>query len=169
MTSKRSIATSMPLGMVLAVPSVVSGHHSVSAEYDRDNEVTLKGVVSKIAFVNPHTAGYIDVTNEDGTVISWELGRREVLAEHPPEVQCPDVDRATQRFLVDASGYRFTFPLGVARETKSNGNDLHIQESRRAKRQTRRRSALGSSASRRSDSAETTVWHSSTLLLALEV
>ena len=63
MTSKRSIATSMLLGMVLAVPSVVSGHHSVSAEYDRDNEVTLKGVVSKIAFVNPHTAGYIDVTN----------------------------------------------------------------------------------------------------------
>lgn len=73
MTSKRSIATSILLGMVLAVPPVVSGHHSVSAEYDSDNEVTLKGVVSKIAFTNPHTAVFIDVTNEDGTVTSWEL------------------------------------------------------------------------------------------------
>ncbi len=75
MAPKRSIATSMPLGMVLAIPSVVSGHHSVSAEYDSDNEVTLKDVVSKIAFVNPHAALYIDVTNKDGGGGRQQLGR----------------------------------------------------------------------------------------------
>ena len=99
MAPKRSIATSILLGMVLAVPSVVSGHHSVSAEYDSDNEVTLKGVVSKIAFTNPHAAVFIDVTNEDGTVTSWELERREVLANIPPRFNVRTLTEPRNGFL----------------------------------------------------------------------
>jgi DNA/RNA endonuclease YhcR with UshA esterase domain len=59
--------------MVFGVPPVISAHHSVSAEYDTNQEVALKGVVSKIEYTNPHTALFIDVTDNDGTVTTWEL------------------------------------------------------------------------------------------------
>ena len=36
---------------------------------------SMKGVVSKIAFVNPHAALYIDVTNKDGGGGRQQLGR----------------------------------------------------------------------------------------------
>ena len=40
-------------------------HHSFAAEYDADKPVTIKGVVSKIAWVNPHA--YIYVTTKDAS------------------------------------------------------------------------------------------------------
>jgi hypothetical protein len=38
-------------------------HHSFAAEYDAAKPVTVKGVVSKVAWVNPHA--YIYVTGKD--------------------------------------------------------------------------------------------------------
>ena len=74
MTSKRSLASSMLLGMALAVPAVVSGHHAISAEYGGNaQEVPMKGVVTKVLYTNPHPAIFIDVTNKDGSVTSWEI------------------------------------------------------------------------------------------------
>ena len=74
MTFKRSIASSLLLGMALAVPSVVSGHHAISAEfYGADKQVPMKGVVTQVLYTNPHPAIYIDVTNKDGTKTSWEI------------------------------------------------------------------------------------------------
>ena len=73
MTSKRSIACSMLLGMVLAVPSVVSGHHAGSTEFAVDKEITMTGVITKIFYTNPHTGLFVNVTEKDGTVTEWEL------------------------------------------------------------------------------------------------
>ena len=72
MTSKRSIASSILLGMVLAVPSVVSGHHAMSAEYGSKQSI-MTGVVTRIEYLNPHSALFMDVKNKDGTVTNWEL------------------------------------------------------------------------------------------------
>jgi len=36
-------------------------HHSFSAEYDANKPVSVKGVVSKVAWVNPHAYIYVDV------------------------------------------------------------------------------------------------------------
>ena len=64
----------MLLGMALAVPAVVSGHHAISAEYGGNSkEVPLKGVITNILYTNPHPAIFVDVTNKDGTVTSWEI------------------------------------------------------------------------------------------------
>ena len=41
----------------------LAAHHSFAAEYDSDKPVTVKGVVSKVAWVNPHA--YIYVTMKD--------------------------------------------------------------------------------------------------------
>ncbi|HEY1759087.1 MAG TPA: DUF6152 family protein [Bryobacteraceae bacterium] len=52
-----------------AVP--VSAHHSFQAEYDGSKTVTVKGVVKKVAWVNPHAYVYVDVAGEDGKVTTW--------------------------------------------------------------------------------------------------
>ena len=73
MTSKRAVACSMLLGIALAVPAVVSGHHAGSTEFELDKEVTLVGVITKIFYTNPHTGLFVNVTDKDGTVSEWEL------------------------------------------------------------------------------------------------
>jgi Family of unknown function (DUF6152) len=59
------------LGLLVSGASV-SAHHSFAAEYDSAKPVTLKGVVSKIEWTNPHARFYIDVKDETGTY-TWNL------------------------------------------------------------------------------------------------
>ena len=56
--------------LVSAAP--VRAHHSFAAEYDSAKPVTLKGVVSKIEWTNPHARFYIEVKDESGT-LTWNL------------------------------------------------------------------------------------------------
>jgi hypothetical protein len=48
-------------------------HHSFAAEYDSGTLVTLKGVITKVEWTNPHAYVYLDVKGEDGTVINWGI------------------------------------------------------------------------------------------------
>ena len=57
----------------LAPPASAWGHHSFSAEFDRDKPITLTGTVTKVEWTNPHARIYIDVTGEDGHVINWDF------------------------------------------------------------------------------------------------
>ena len=54
---------------LLAVP--VRAHHAFAAEYDADKPVKVKGVVSKVEWMNPHIWFYVDVTDESGKVTTW--------------------------------------------------------------------------------------------------
>jgi hypothetical protein len=65
-------AFSAVLGFVLATPGVIA-HHSFAAEFDAQKPVTLKGVVTKIEWANPHTYFYMDVTDPDGKVTNWGM------------------------------------------------------------------------------------------------
>ena len=48
-------------------------HHSFAAEYDGEKFVTMKGVVVKIDWQNPHMFFYMDVTNAKNEVEHWKF------------------------------------------------------------------------------------------------
>jgi hypothetical protein len=48
-------------------------HHSFAAEYDDKKVITLKGVVTKFEWTNPHVRFYIDVKDDKGNVTNWDL------------------------------------------------------------------------------------------------
>jgi len=59
-------------GFLLAAVPVLA-HHSFAAEYDTKAPVTLKGVVTKVEWLNPHAYFYMDVKDEGGTVVNWAI------------------------------------------------------------------------------------------------
>jgi uncharacterized protein DUF6152 len=60
-------------GIALLVPAGALAHHSFAAEYDVKKPVTLKGTVTKVEWTNPHARFYIDVKDESGNVVNWNL------------------------------------------------------------------------------------------------
>jgi len=48
-------------------------HHAFSAEFDANQPVTLEGTIAKMEWVNPHAWMWIDVEDDDGTVVEWAL------------------------------------------------------------------------------------------------
>jgi hypothetical protein len=56
--------------MIAAIPGLA--HHSFSAEYDRAKNVSLKGTVTKVEWMNPHARFYLDVA-DGGKTTNWEF------------------------------------------------------------------------------------------------
>ena len=57
------------LGTMPALPA----HHSVAGQFDSTKPMTLKGVISKVDWMNPHSYIYLDVKEPDGSTTTWAL------------------------------------------------------------------------------------------------
>ena len=64
------VLLAMGLGLYLVATPMLA-HHSFMVDFDMTKSVTMKGVVTKVVWANPHISFYVDVTDEGGKVTNW--------------------------------------------------------------------------------------------------
>ena len=57
--------------LVAAVPA--PAHHAFGAEFDIGKPIALRGVVTVMEWVNPHSWIHIDVKGTDGAAVNWMI------------------------------------------------------------------------------------------------
>ena len=58
-------------GLCLAAVAPLAAHHSFAAEFDASKAIRVTGALTKIEWTNPHTYFYIEVKEENGSVVKW--------------------------------------------------------------------------------------------------
>src|SRR5436309_15944345 len=72
LTSTGVVTFATVVGFLLGTGSIIA-HHSFAAEFDPNQAISLKGTVTKIEWMNPHTYFYMDVAEADGQTANWGL------------------------------------------------------------------------------------------------
>ena len=123
------------LGFMLAAVSV-NAHHAFSAEFDAAKPVTLKGTVTKMEWINPHSWITIDVKKPDGKVESWMveggapnalLRRGFTKASLPPGLEIVVEGYQATDGANRANGRDITFPDGSKLFVGSQGTGAPVK------------------------------------------
>jgi hypothetical protein len=56
-------------GLLTAVGALA--HHAFATEFDVNRPVTIKGTVTKVELINPHSWIHVSVTDEKGNKVEW--------------------------------------------------------------------------------------------------
>lgn len=61
----------LSLAIVLGFASGVRAHHAFSAEFDAKKPLKLRGKVTRLELINPHSWIHMAVVGDDGKVTNW--------------------------------------------------------------------------------------------------
>ena len=71
---RKTLALSVTLVATMLLGGVpLWAHHAFTAEFDANNPITLKGAVTKVEWINPHSWLYLDMKDATGKVESWKV------------------------------------------------------------------------------------------------
>jgi hypothetical protein len=98
-------------------------HHAFSSEFDATKPVKLKGVVTRIEWINPHSWIHLDVKESDGKVTKWmiEGGSPNALIRRGITQQILKVGME-----VSVDGY-----LSKDGSARANGRDITLADGRK--------------------------------------
>jgi hypothetical protein len=64
----------LTLGLAaFAAAQPAAAHHSFAAEFDLAQPIKLRGIVTKVEFMNPHSWIYVSVKKDDGSMEEWAV------------------------------------------------------------------------------------------------
>jgi hypothetical protein len=73
MSFKETLTCILLAGLTVASAVPAGAHHSFAAEFDAAKPIKLRGVVTAVKLINPHSWLYIDVKDADGKVVNWAI------------------------------------------------------------------------------------------------
>lgn len=59
--------------LLLGCAARIDAHHSFAMLFDASQSIVVSGVVTEFQFIAPHAYIRLDVTDESGAVVEWEL------------------------------------------------------------------------------------------------
>jgi len=68
---KHMLCAGFALAAVIAIAVPLRAHHAFAAEFDIDKPINLRGTVTVMEWVNPHSWIHIDVKGVDRAVVNW--------------------------------------------------------------------------------------------------
>ena len=73
---QRIVASLILISGLLLAALPASAHHAFATEFDATKPITLRGVVTKVEWTNPHVWFYLNVKNDKGELENWgfEMG-----------------------------------------------------------------------------------------------
>ena len=73
---QRMIVSLILISGLLLAAAPAGAHHAFATEFDGNKPVSMKGIVTKIDWANPHVWFYINVKTETGLIENWgfEMG-----------------------------------------------------------------------------------------------
>jgi hypothetical protein len=113
----KRILAAVGLGAALLASGTLQAHHSLAGVYDIRKEGEVSGVLTKVAFTNPHGAMTLQVKNSDGTTTDYTMttGSASTLAGLGVSKNGPNAirvgDEVTIKYFVARNGS----PLGFIR------------------------------------------------------